>query len=73
MLLVTFLSLYDILFLYLTHWYVCPYAVGLVECVSLIIMGVLCVCLHFSVFIGGVCAAVWRKVHVMAGLWDYMC
>lgn len=39
----------------MTHWYVFVYAVGLVELVSLIIMGVLCDGLHFYVLIGGVC------------------
>jgi hypothetical protein len=60
---------------YVPHWYVSFYAVGLAECVSLLIMGVLYVCFRFYsyMFTGGMCAAVWRKVRVMTGIWGYVC
>jgi hypothetical protein len=47
------------------------YSVGLPKCVSLLIMSVLCVCLHIYFFTGGMYAALWRKVHVMSGVWSF--
>jgi hypothetical protein len=60
---ITVLCLYVILLLYFVpHWYVCLYAVGLAESVSLI---VLCICFRFYIFMGVcVCAATWCEVRV---------
>jgi hypothetical protein len=43
---------------YVHRWYVCYYSVGLAKCVSLLIMGVLCVCLRFYFFTGDVYAVI---------------
>jgi hypothetical protein len=50
----------------LPHWYVCIYAVGLVECVSLTAMGIMCACSCFYIFTGD-------KFRVISGIWCCMC
>jgi hypothetical protein len=56
---------------YVPHWYVCLYAVGLGECVSLVIMRVVFFSAVIGIYTGTVCAAIWRKVRVMSRIWGY--
>jgi hypothetical protein len=46
-----FVSTRYVLFIRSAHWYVCLHAVGLLQCVSLIVVGVLCL-FPFCIFMG---------------------